>query len=308
MSQKIKKNPRVGIFMPVYNTADYVEEAIRSALSQTYNDLVLHVADDASTDGKTHEILKKINDPRCKIFFEKINMGQAKISNKYMSKMDVEYIVLFNSDDKMDPDYINQCVEELDRNPHLSAICSWVQCFDGADDLYKYTDELCTLPHMLLENQYCGAALMRKQVFIESGMHDTSGKIHPNIDWDLWLTMLSRGYSLGVIPEPLFFWRIRPTSLSHDMSMESELEFRAGLTTKHAELYRQYGDYLTIYFLSQQLQYAKDYEIYNEGHAWLDSEYKRLVKENDELKSRLHELENMGRRSHIKRALGIKPN
>ena len=44
----ISKNPKVSIVIPVYNGADYLHEAIDSALSQTYKNLEIIVVNDGS--------------------------------------------------------------------------------------------------------------------------------------------------------------------------------------------------------------------------------------------------------------------
>lgn len=42
--------PTVSIGMPVFNGANYIEEAIQSILNQTYSDFELIISDNASTD------------------------------------------------------------------------------------------------------------------------------------------------------------------------------------------------------------------------------------------------------------------
>ena len=51
-------NPLISIIVPVYNTAEYIEECIQSILSQSYNEIELILVNDGSTDG-SGEICKK---------------------------------------------------------------------------------------------------------------------------------------------------------------------------------------------------------------------------------------------------------
>ena len=46
----MKADPRVSIGLPVYNGEEFLEDAIRSALTQTFGDFELVICDNASTD------------------------------------------------------------------------------------------------------------------------------------------------------------------------------------------------------------------------------------------------------------------
>ncbi|MEG2611879.1 MAG: glycosyltransferase, partial [Alistipes sp.] len=44
------EKPKVSVIVPVYNTAPYVEEAVRSVMKQTLRDIEIWIIDDGSTD------------------------------------------------------------------------------------------------------------------------------------------------------------------------------------------------------------------------------------------------------------------
>ena len=56
-------NPQVSILFPVYNTADYLREAVDSMLNQTFSDFELIVLNDCSPDN-ADEILDTYTDSR----------------------------------------------------------------------------------------------------------------------------------------------------------------------------------------------------------------------------------------------------
>ena len=64
----------VSIIVPVYNTADYVEECIQSILSQSYKNIELILVNDGSTDGSS-EICKKYEDLSIVSYIEQDNGG-----------------------------------------------------------------------------------------------------------------------------------------------------------------------------------------------------------------------------------------
>ena len=59
--------PLVSIVIPAYNHASFVEEAIRSALEQTYPRIELLVFDDGSTDG-TRKVIERVHRETGKTF------------------------------------------------------------------------------------------------------------------------------------------------------------------------------------------------------------------------------------------------
>ena len=52
-SMELPKKPLVSIGMPVYNGENYIQNAIESVLTQTYENLELIIFDNASTDNTT---------------------------------------------------------------------------------------------------------------------------------------------------------------------------------------------------------------------------------------------------------------
>lgn len=75
-----QKTPLVSIIIPVYNGSDYLEEAIESALNQTYKNIEIIVINDGSTDnGATEMIALKYRDQIR--YFHKTNGGVSSALN-----------------------------------------------------------------------------------------------------------------------------------------------------------------------------------------------------------------------------------
>ena len=75
----------VTIIIPSFNHAPYVQQAIRSVLSQTYNNIELIVIDDGSTDNSREEIARTLTEvqsiPRLVVYIENENKGLCKTLN-----------------------------------------------------------------------------------------------------------------------------------------------------------------------------------------------------------------------------------
>lgn len=102
--------PKVSIVIPVYNGADYMREAIDSALRQTYENCEIIVVNDGSKDN-TEEIALSYGD---KIrYFSKENGGVSTALNLGIKNMTGEYFCYLPHDDIFHPDKVRIQVEAI---------------------------------------------------------------------------------------------------------------------------------------------------------------------------------------------------
>lgn len=88
--------PLISILINNYNYGQFLEEAINSALTQTYPNLEVIVVDDGSTDN-SRSIIQKYNDRVISVLKE--NGGQASAFNAGFSASRGEWICFLDSDD-----------------------------------------------------------------------------------------------------------------------------------------------------------------------------------------------------------------
>ena len=135
--------PLVSVGLPVYNGEKYVEKAISSILSQTYENIELIITDNASTD-RTREIVEAFakTDARIKYIRNKENLGAS--GNFSLSPMLAtgKYFKWCAHDDKHSPDYIELCVTELEKDPDLAMAFGSMRMVDAQDNPadYRYED------------------------------------------------------------------------------------------------------------------------------------------------------------------------
>lgn len=95
---KTNLNPKVSIIIPVYNGSNYLDEAIKSALVQTYKNVEIIVVNDGSNDnGATEKIVKSYGDKI--LYFNKENGGVASALNTGLDKMTGDYFSWLSHDD-----------------------------------------------------------------------------------------------------------------------------------------------------------------------------------------------------------------
>lgn len=112
------------VVIPLYNKAPYIERAIDSVLSQTYNDWELVVVDDGSTDDSWNVFQElrtnKLAEVECErrlIAFSQSNAGVATARNNGVKKSTAPYICFLDADDWWTPDFLLQMKKLIDEIP-----------------------------------------------------------------------------------------------------------------------------------------------------------------------------------------------
>lgn len=108
----------VGIGLPTYNRVAGLERAIDSVLAQTHADFELVISDNGSTDG-TQQLCRSVarNDPRVRYVRHRVNRGATANFNFLFGELRGEYLLLLADDDRLDADYVANCLAELRRLP-----------------------------------------------------------------------------------------------------------------------------------------------------------------------------------------------
>ena len=106
--------PLVSIVIPVYNGSNFLQQAIDSALNQTYKNIEIIVVNDGSRDdGATEQIALSYGD---KIrYFSKENGGVSTALNMGIANMKGEYFSWLSHDDMYKPEKIEKQIEAINQ-------------------------------------------------------------------------------------------------------------------------------------------------------------------------------------------------
>lgn len=221
--------PRVSIGMPVFNGERYLEEALDSILAQTYPDFELIISDNWSTDG-TQEICQAYaaRDRRIHYFRNETNLGASKNFNRVFELSSGEYFKWAAHDDLCASEFLERCVEVLNRDTCIILCYSRAMAIDEHGTILKTFRAKPNLgsskPHERFYECVCvahpqvavfgviRAGILKKTRLI--GNYSSSDRILLGE-----LALLGRFYE---IPEYLFFrrehpqqsWRVYPTRQS----------------------------------------------------------------------------------------------
>lgn len=214
-------NPKVSIYIPAYNAACYIQDAVQSCLDQNFGDLEVCICDDGSTDN-TAEILEAAfkNNPKVRWITQE-NGGIGKATNTAINLCRGMYIGQLDADDRLKPNAVRACVEVLDGNMHVDAV--YGDC-DYIDKDGKY-----------IRDGWCGGEFSRE--WMATGMIAThfrmfrkrlwsrtigcNERIKNAVDLDLWLKLYERG-NIDHIHQILYSyrWHGENTSIQHRKQQE----------------------------------------------------------------------------------------
>ena len=199
----MQERPLVSIIIPVYNGANYMREAIDSALAQTYINIEVIVVNDGSTDN-TEEIALSYGD---KIrYFYKENGGVSSALNLGIKEMQGEYFSWLSHDDKYEPNKIENQIKLISGySVNTIALCDTCQIDKNSRLLNKKkkqakkTTELFTwqesLKSLILQGSFNGCAfLIPKSAFEKCGLFDES--LRYSQDLLMWIKIFLNKYEL----------------------------------------------------------------------------------------------------------------
>lgn len=135
--------PLVSIIIPTYNRAHLIGETLDSVLAQTYANWECIVVDDGSSD-HTDEVLKQYlkKDARFQYHHRPNNRPKgANACRNYGFELSIgEYLIFFDSDDKMTPDHLFLKVNKL-LETKVDYVISKTKYFniDIIDEFYNFT-------------------------------------------------------------------------------------------------------------------------------------------------------------------------
>lgn len=114
-----KKESKVSIILPNYNSSKTIKKTISTILNQSYKNWELIIVDDNS-DKSTKNILSKYkNKNKIKIFFLSKNRGAAYCRNLAIKKSQSDYIAFIDSDDLWNKNKLKLQIKFMKKNNYF---------------------------------------------------------------------------------------------------------------------------------------------------------------------------------------------
>lgn len=207
--------PELSIIMPLYNTEDFVGQAVQSILSQSYTDYEFIIVNDASTD-RSLEVVNSFSDKRIKILTNDQNMGIVFSRNKGLKESVGRYVAPFDSDDIALPDKFKKQIKFLRNNPEYGMLGSWVKMIDKNGNLLKKRWGLKASPEqipaqLLFRNYFAQLSVVMRREAIPIGGYVEGFNMAE--DYRMWIEV-AKNYKVWNYPEYLAYYRINSGSVT----------------------------------------------------------------------------------------------
>lgn len=231
--------PKVSIVIPAYNAANYLAEAIDSALGQTYRNIEIIVINDGSNDnGETRKVACSYGD---KIrYYEKENGGSSSAMNLGIKMMTGDWFSWLSHDDLYYPNkveaeiaFLNTLKIDFANNDEVQKhICvASADLIDGTGAIIKkFSKKRIAETDKKINSEDGNVRLIAEP--IQAGFHGCSCLIHKRAfdriglfdenlrllnDMDLWFRFYSNNYIIHYLPMVLVKGRVHSKQVSRSI-------------------------------------------------------------------------------------------
>ncbi|NND41201.1 MAG: glycosyltransferase family 2 protein [Boseongicola sp.] len=190
----------VGVVIPSYNSADFLEETVTSVLAQSVPVSQIVVIDDASPDDDSFAIAQRLaaSHPHI-ISIRQENAGAAAARNAGFSLLDTEFVIFLDADDRLAPDAVAHHLEAFAARPDAVMVLGSKNIIDAAGRLLSEPRD----PVEVVDREKLALrvtpgpsqCMYRSDVFERAGRLDPSLRPGDEIDLNLRLERVGEIYS-----------------------------------------------------------------------------------------------------------------
>ena len=273
-----KTTPLYSFLIPVYNTGNILFEALDSIDSQTFDKSTFEIiiVDDCSTDATTIKIIDQLMTSltyktlKLTVVRNKKNSWLAETRNVAARIATGQYLVCFDSDDILEPDYIKHCHLAFAAYPNASWVYPSVRKFGYRNRVDIMTDY--SAKDLFLSNYVVAVSPVKRSLWNSLNgqkTHDISSQVKLFEDWDFWQRAIGKGYFGVPIKKVIFNYR------QNIRSLITRSEDEGNLTTLLA--YR--SNWTSIFGLGiSQNNYKKDNLQFKSNYGFFSRVLRKIIK------------------------------
>ncbi len=276
-------NETVSIIVPVYKVEAYLDECVVSLVEQTCKDIEILLIDDASPDScpQMCDAWAK-NDSRIRVI-HKENGGAASARNAGLDAAMGAYICFVDSDDVVEPTFVEQLLVALRRSDADIAVCGFElwsrktsQIAAGLTEpgTYSCQDYL----RRFLSDWSC--SLIWNKLYRREAVGDLKMEEGHRVDDEFFTYQVAmRSNCVAVCGHVLYRYRLRASSVMQDMVDVKEkvmIDRILYITTRYQKISKQFPD-LGGAFFEDALDTLVRYQYHSKGMSRAQKMLRRWV-------------------------------
>lgn len=223
------ENKKVSVVVPIYNVEDYLNKCVNTIVNQTYKNLEIILVDDGAKDNSGALCDKWAEkDDRIKVV-HKENGGLSSARNAGMDVATGDYIMFEDSDDWLEVELIEKCVERITKDSSDLVIFGYKKVDEQGENLGEFTFGNNTINKEDLTDQlfqrivemsfgYAWNKLYDFNVIKKSGLKNDSSIIDRE-DLVFNMQMLSHWNKISYLEFAGYNYLQRATSLLHNSNL-----------------------------------------------------------------------------------------
>ena len=214
----------ITVYITNYNYGKYIDQAIKSVLSQTFKDFELIIIDDGSKDNSKKIIDKYKTNKKIRIIYQK-NRG-LNISNNIALKLSKgKYIIRLDADDWFDNHALEILYKSIEKDNKIGLVFPDYFEVDEQGDIINITRRHDFKKVTLRDQAAHGACTLIRTEFLKK-MGGYNESFSRQDGYDVWVKFIDK-YHVKNINLPLFYYRQHTGSLSKNtkklLSTRSEI-------------------------------------------------------------------------------------
>ncbi len=235
--------PYFSVVLPTYNRVQFIEEAIKSVLYQSFDDWELFVVNDGSQDGTDKKIEKYSSNQKVHIINMTTNSGVSEARNQALHLANGKYIAFLDDDDLYEPSFLEVMYKQIKLNKDdYDFYWSGIGLFNednkekreivsktiwSVDSKTNEDKEILLRKIALAHGMVIKASSLKKVGYFDKNFINSEDK-------DLFLRMIEHNYSYQSIPKVLVLKRNHEFSkLSHNSDKSIRVKSAEMIIEKH---------------------------------------------------------------------------
>jgi glycosyltransferase involved in cell wall biosynthesis len=229
------QEPLISVVIPCYNDGRYLPETLERLSKQTYSNFEIIIVNDGSTDAETLKILDQLASQGGGIqVLHKKNGRMSSARNHGAAAAKGEILVALDADDYFDPQFFKKGLEILTHNPNAAVVTSHLKMFGENTAVSKPRggDQY----NFLFSSECPACAMVRKSCWDAVGGYDEAMTLGYE-DWEFYIRITQKGWTVAVIPEILFYYRQTQKSTHRNSTIPNREKIIQYIVEKHASWY-----------------------------------------------------------------------